>query len=257
MHLKLLLKERGFKLTNEDLLCGSRSKSLKRDKKDNALKYDSENYDLLDLLKSRINIKLLHIYDTKVIRLHKQLINDSSLIHQHLNVKYLFTWDNEMIKNKLDSNKDFGLIKMKSSINQIQYITKVLDLFNMNKVLEIDQTKTTKNIDYKDLLNEYKTRFRDRSTKPIKLNTDYDKIKFVASKLYSKLNIPMSNYDKKENGIKITKYQVDLEALEMHSDLIKYSTRQYKNIDTDYMLKCGNDKIQLLKTEMHIELLKQ
>lgn len=233
LHFKLLLKERGFKLTNDDCICGNRGNQLKTNKTENVKKYDLENYNLSTLLKSEVNEKLLHIYHTKDILNSRTLINDSFAITQHINVKHLIlsNKDSETIKlhNKLTLNNDFSIKKLQSSINQILFVKKVLNLFNMNVDFKISCNKPNE-FNSEQLIKEYKILFRDRTTKPININTEYDRVKFVASKLYSKLHIPMKNKAKKINGVKLMDYNLDDEKIQEHQQINNYSKKQHKKL---------------------------
>lgn len=253
-HFKKLLKQRGFILTNEEIFTGNRDMHLKSLKKENANKYDREHYDLKTLLLSEVNRKLLKIFDTTQICKFRDLIVDNSKTTQHINIKHLFLLDEDKIKHKLDSSNDFGIKKIKSSNHKILFVKKVLTIFGLNKNLE----KVNNNItnDFSGIINEYKTIFRDRSNLEIKLNNDYDRLKFVASKLYSKLGIPMKNKDKKIDGVKLKEYNINQEEMTRHRQLFKYSTREYIQKDVNY-IETINPKIQELKCDIHIELLKQ
>jgi len=127
-------------------------------------------------------------------------------------------------------------------------------MFGLNKNLEKVSTDITNN--FSGLVKEYKTIFRDRSNLEIKLNTDYERVKFVASKLYSKLNIPMKNTDKKIDGIKLKEYKINEDDMKLHRHLFEYSTREYIQKDINY-IQTIDENIQQLKTDLHIQLLAQ
>ena len=251
-HFKKLLKGRGFKLTNEDLFTGDRDKQLKSIKKENAEIYDTENYDKTTLLATDVNLKLLKIFDTTQICKYRDIIVDNSRTTEHVNLKHLFLLDDEKIKHKLDSSNDFGIKKIKSSNHKILFVKKVLSEFGLNKNLE--KVNTDISNDFSGIIKEYKTIFRDRSNLEIKLNTDYDRVKFVASKLYSKLNVPMKNTDVKINGIKLKNYKINEDEMKYHRTLFEYSTREYIQKDIEY-IQTINEEVQQLKSNMHIELL--
>lgn len=255
LHFKMLLKERGFKLTNDDLKCGVRSKALKDEKGFNAAKYDEEHYDLSTLLHSEVNEKLLHIYNTEGIIKNRNIINDSFKISQHINIKHLLLLDDNVLSNKLALSNDFAIKKYKSSLNQIKFTKKILNLFNMNTDLTFNDD-VKHNINSTEIITEYKNIFRDRGNQEITLNTEYDKIKFVASKLYSKLNIPMDNHSKKINGVKKVSYNLNHYDILDHKKLIEYSSRHYKRKDIKYMETINNAFHENL-TEVHFEMLKQ
>ena len=259
LHFKMLLQERGFKLTNDDCFCGDRGNQLKTNKKENVIKYDSENYTLKDLLEHNVNRKVLHIYNTEDVKKYSHIINDNFAISQHLNIKYLLLQnsneDEIKLKKRLESNNDFTIKKLKSSINQIIFTKKVLNTFNMNSDLTINGSS---NCDTTQILKEYQVLFRDRTTKPIELNTDYDKIKFVASKLYHKLHIPMKNTSKKTNGVKLMSYHLNMDEVETHTQIMSYSTKHFsktKQLD-DYLTTINND-FQLNYLDVKCELLGQ
>ncbi len=253
-HFKKLLKQRGFKLTNEELITGNRDTQLRAIKKENAEIYDKEHYDMQTLLLSDVNRKLLKIYDTTQICKYRELIVDNSKTTQHINIKHLFLLDDDKIKHKLEASNDFGIKKIKSSNNKILFVKKVLSMFGLNKNLEKVSTDITNN--FSGLVKEYKTIFRDRSNLEIKLNTDYERVKFVASKLYSKLNIPMKNTDKKIDGIKLKEYKINEDDMKLHRHLFEYSTREYIQKDINY-IQTIDENIQQLKTDLHIQLLAQ
>ena len=255
LHFKRLLKERGFKLTNDDLKCGVRSKDLKDEKAFNASKYDEEHYDLTTLLYSEVNEKLLHIYNTEDIIKNRQIINDSFKISQHINIKHLLLLDNNILSNILALSNDFAIKKYKSALNQVKFTKKILNNFNMNTDLTFNDS-TKHNINSAEIITEYKNIFRDRGNQEITLNTEYDKIKFVASKLYYKLNIPMSNTNKKINGVKKVSYNLNRDEIIYHKKLIEYSSRHYERKDIKYM-ETINTKYHENLTEVHIEMLKQ
>ena len=261
LHFKMLLKERGFNLTNDDCFCGKRPKGLKKEKTANANKYDDEHYDVPTLLHHNVNENLLHIYNTKDIKKYSNIINDSFAVSQHLIIKELILKNTEKdehnLRQRLKKNNDFSIKKLQGSINQILFTKKVLKTFNMNIDLTFSDN-VIENFNANDILNEYKVLFRDRTTKPISINTNYDKIKFVASKLYSKLNIPMNNVDKKIKGKKQKVYQLNHIIIDNHQHLIKYSNKQYSkdyeqfykymiDIPNDYQLKLTNVNIDILK----------
>jgi hypothetical protein len=102
------------------------------------------------------------------------------------------------------------------------------------------------NINSTEIIKEYKNIFRDRGNQDIALNTEYDKIKFVASKLYSKLNIPMSNKSKKVNGVKKVSYNLNVDDISIHKNLIEYSSRHYQRKDIRF--------IETINTEFHENL---
>tara|TARA_R110002074_G_scaffold44315_9_gene115248 strand:- start:1788 stop:4625 length:2838 start_codon:yes stop_codon:yes gene_type:complete len=255
LHFKRLLKERGFKLTNDDLKCGVRSKDLKDDKKANASKYDEEHYDLTTLLHSEVNEKLLHIYNTEGIIQNRAIINDSFEISTHINIKHLLLLDDNVISNRLALSNDFAIKKYKSALNQVKFTKKILNLFNMNTDLTFNDD-VKHNINSTEIITEYKNIFRDRGNQEIILNSEYDKIKFVASKLYKKLNIPMSNQSKKVNGVKKVSYNINHYDILNHKKLIEYSSRHYQRKDIKYMETINNEFHQNL-TEVHLEMLKQ
>ena len=234
LHFKILLKERGFKLTNDDLICGNRGKQLQDNKKENVAKYDKEHYDLKTLLHSNVNEKLLRIYNTEDIIAYREIINDSAKIQQHITIKHLFLWDKKRTVNKLMLNNDFAVKKLKCDINKINFVKKVLKEFNMNTDLTFNDN-VKHNIDTKKVLNEYRTIFRDRSSLEITLSTDYDKIKFVASKLYSKLKIPMTKKDKNIDGKHQKQYLINNAEIDEHRYLMEYSSRHYETKDIKYL----------------------
>ena len=250
-HFKKLLKQRGFILTNEELITGNRDKQLKELKKENAQIYDEEHYDMKTLLLSDVNRKLLKIFNTNQICKFRDLIVDNSKTTQHINIKHLFFLDDMKIKHKLDANNDFGIKKIKSSNNKILFVKKVLSMFGLNTKLEKINNDITN--DFSGIIDEYKTIFRDRSNLEIKLNTNYDRVKFVASKLYSKLNIPMNNKDKKVNGIKLKDYALDNDKMKFHKDLFEYSSREYIQKDVNY-IQTIDEKIQQLKTKVIVAI---
>ncbi len=256
LHFKLLLKERGFVLTNDDLFLGDRSKQLKENKKENAIKYDIEHYDLKTLLNSSVNEKVLHLYNTTDMMHYRNFINDSSKIQEHLTIKHLFTWDNAKINNNLNSNNDFAVKKLKCNINKINFTRKILDLFNMNHDFTIRNLEKTSTFNTDQIIKEYKTIFRDRSSLPISLKTNYDKIKFVASKLYSKLNIPMVKKDIKQDGKHIKQYALNEEIIKDHKHLMTYASRHYEQKDLKYIQSCHNlnDKQAELKSNVMMAL---
>ena len=254
LHFKLLLKERGFVLTNDDLILGDRSKQLKENKKENAIKYDVEHYDLKTLLNSTVNEKVLHLYNTTEMINYREFINDSSKIQEHLTIKHLFTWDKAKINNNLNCNNDFAVKKLKCNINKIKFTHKILKLFSMNDDFSLNEVEKPNTFNSDEIIKEYKTIFRDRSSLSIPLTTDYDKIKFVASKLYSKLKIPMIKKDIKQDGKHIKQYALKQDIINEHKHLMTYSTRHYEQKDLNYIQSCHNlnDKQAVLKTNVSI-----
>ena len=114
------------------------------------------------------------------------------------------------------------------------------------------------NFNPNEILNEYKLLFRDRTSKPISIETNYDKIKFVASKLYSKLNIPMNNVDKKIKGKKQKVYQLNHIIIDNHQHLMIHSNKHYagkysqfykyiNQIPKDFQLKLTDINIDIEK----------
>ena len=75
-------------------------------------------------------------------------------------------------------------------------------------------------------------------------------------KLYYKLNIPMSNTNKKINGVKKVSYNLNRDEIIYHKKLIEYSSRHYERKDIKYM-ETINTKYHENLTEVHIEMLKQ
>ena len=225
----------------------------------NVAKYDEENYTIGDLLHHNVNENLLHIYNTNSIRSYAHIINDSFAVSQHLIVKELIlknTENDELnLRKRLKKNNDFSIKKLQSSVNQILFVKKVLKTFNMDTYLKISND-VIDNFNPNEILNEYKLLFRDRTTKPISLNTNYDKIKFVASKLYSKLNIPLITKDKKEDGKKIKSYQVDLDRICFHNYLMSFSNKHYSKKWSQlnkYLEGIPND-VQLKMTDIMCEI---
>ena len=234
LHFKMLLNERGFKLTNDESFCGDRSNDLKALKKTNSNIYDITNYDLPYLLKSEVNEKVLHIYNTQAIRTVPTLIHDSFAITQHLNIKHLILLKKDShikkLQHKLTLNNDFSIKKLQSSLNQILFVKKVMNLFNMDIDFRISCDKPNQ-FNSDEIIKEYKLLFRDRTTKPIQINTEYDRVKFVASKLYSQLNIPMKNKAKKINGVKVMSYNLDENEIMKHREVHKFSIHHHKKLN--------------------------
>tara|TARA_R110002073_G_scaffold99523_2_gene227356 strand:- start:2821 stop:3603 length:783 start_codon:yes stop_codon:yes gene_type:complete len=257
----MLLIERGFKLTNDDCFCGNRGNQLKENKKCNVINYDLDHYDVPTLLAHDVNKNLLHIYNTKDVKRFSHIINDSFAVSQHLNIKYLILKNTEnddlKLKQKLKKNYDFTIKKLKSSVHQILFVKKFLRKINMNTDLTFSSDKPT-NCDTNELISEYKVLFRDRSTQPISIKTDYDKIKFVASKLYSKLHIPIVSKDKRVDGKKIKEYALNVDKIHEHEDLSEYADKQFskehaefykhlKQIPNEYQSKLTHVQIDILK----------
>jgi len=167
----------------------------------------------------------------------------------------LLLLDNNVLSNKLALSNDFAIKKHTSALNQVKFTKKILNLFNMNTDLTFNDD-VKHNINSTDIIKEYKNIFRDRGNQEITLNTEYDKIKFVASKLYKKLNIPMSNISKKINGVKKVSYNLNHYIILDHKKLIEYSSRHYQRKDIKYMETINNAFHENL-TEVHFEMLKQ
>ena len=235
LHLRELLEQRGFILTNRELKLGSRDKLLQIAKKDNVLHYIMNNYKLTDLLKSRVNESLFRIYDTTKIREFIEIMTDNFRIRQFINCKHLFMVEDHTLKIKLDQNHDFSIMKMTGDIKRVQFTRDILKRFDMYSNLQTNEFQDISEQTLKDIIKEYKSIFRDNTKNDIELKTMYDRIKFVGGKLYKKLDIPMKTKKVKKDGKVIVNYWLDTEITEMFVRMYKFTKRHYEKTDTLYI----------------------
>ena len=206
---------------------------------------------------NRVNETLLNIYNTEDVRKYKDVITDNFKINQYINIKHLFLISEKHLENKDNNNKDFSIKKLTSDIKQIQYTRKILDYFGMDKYLEMDELVEIDESILNDFINHYKSVFRDNTKQKIELKTKYDRVKFVAGKLYKKLNIPMTTKKVKRDGKVIIEYIINKNEIENYKEIYQYSKNRRAEPMRKYLEECEelNSEMCVLKTNLGLELL--
>ena len=221
LHLINLLKERGWKITNDYLKYGERTKAMTDKNKELINKYNDEQYTLQDHLHSKLNRELFKFETEKQLEPYKHYFTDAKHVIKHYAlIKLLFT-TTEKLQTNLDCSNDFSIVKLTNTRSKHLFIRKILDIFGLDtKFNKVSEPKDFKNC---DIINEYKTIWQDRTTQPIELKTLYDKQKFIA-KIYERLKIPLTKKrtlgeDKK----KVINYKINEDAIEECTKIAEYS----------------------------------
>ena len=221
LHLINLLKERGWKITNDYLKCGIRNKEMTEKNKALINKYNEENYSLSDHLHSKLNREYFKFQTCSDLEPYKHYFTDGKHVIKHYSLVNLLFTSKKKLETNLMSSNDFSIVKLVNGKSKHLFIRKIIDLFGMDT--NFSKVGDPKDFNSAEIIKEYKTVWQDRTTLPILLDTFYNKQKFIA-KIYERLKIPLSKKRyTNDKGNKIIDYKINEDAIKECKRISEFS----------------------------------
>ena len=225
-HFQTLIKERGFIDKTIEYkpppVSKSEKKIIKAKVKKNTKEYFLETWDTADALNSRLNEDILKIYNTVNIQDYKELYQEAGETEKYLYTKKLYMDSEEKVEADLKKDNDFSILKVKGGQNKVKFINDVSKELGISKTLEVAEQKTITEERVKSINNDYKKIFGGRNKKDIELDSEYNKIQFVATLLKNVLGKDFLKKKKVRKGKKTeTQVSVNIEKIEKAKEIYR------------------------------------
>jgi hypothetical protein len=177
VHFKLLLPQRGFVDTITE-----KKKTIKQNNQDKILKtmrinaFDKDNFNVADALNSDLNIDILKINNTNLIRKHKDLFIKSGKAENYLKQKLFYLSSEEHAENLLIGGNDIEFKKLDSKSAQVIYLRQVYKYLGYTPTL--NKCPEQQEVSEHEILSGYKKYCRG-TLKDIDFNGEQDKLAFL------------------------------------------------------------------------------